>query len=449
MFLHFLTDDRERFETWTSLDTRSTSVGLLDNAIPMPVISGFQFLIATTPIGKLLKELKLADCIGTVAAIQIHIVPAWQSTLSVSWTFAFKEQLASHILRHLSFLLPQVQTQLRKIPLVPVAKLNGKETSTFASATELIDPSKRTLRDLCFENEEVLPKESFFSRFSMALKEIGLKTIVDEDLIESRVRCYSSGKYPVQDVRNRAQQLLASFAPLITASKQMDGSAVRSLAWLPTLDHNGTLSLKASTECRSPRSRLLVSAQLPILTTTVSPQWEACLGWDGLLPSHTLLSQLNYGIQEKDREIVDAVLRYISHNSIAGEVAEKLRDLRWVLGSNGSFYQPSKAFRRDGDRLQPYLVNVDQKFWQDHQKLLAIGETPQVRDLLAIQTMLESKTALDESDESVSNYLLSHTLQVYGMRSLNVSLHAGHWNILDFQFLAAIRVRKKELLICL
>ena len=54
--------------------------------------------------------------------------------------------------------------------MIPAARLNGKETSNFAFAAELIDPSVPELKDLCFDDEEMLPKESFFGKFNVALR---------------------------------------------------------------------------------------------------------------------------------------------------------------------------------------------------------------------------------------------------------------------------------------
>jgi sacsin len=75
--------------------------------------------------------------------------------------------------------------------MIPVSQLNGKETSGFAIAADLFDPSVLQLRELCFDDEEVIPKNSFFEKFRVALNGCGLKTAIDEGFVEQRVRCYA------------------------------------------------------------------------------------------------------------------------------------------------------------------------------------------------------------------------------------------------------------------
>jgi sacsin len=324
--------------------------------------------------------------------------------------------MAAFILRQFSFLSLEVQVKLQALPMVPVAQLNGKEASRFALAAELIDPSVPELKGLCFDDEEIFPKKSFFRNFSVALKGCGLKSAVDEAVVEHRVRCYANTKYPLSDIQERAQRLLRSACSWTSPLKEQEASDLRRLTWLPTVDLSGTPSLKASDECRGRRDRLLVSSQLPILTISISTEWEARLGWNNKLPGGILLSQLSFGIQKNDRQIVDAILSYISQNDLTEPLANAIMDLPCVLASSGLFIIPSQAFRPpkgsiDGcERLQPYLANVDRKFWQDHQDLLTrlkVGDRPHLSDLLKVQTRLEVKPVLEESDVAVAIEILN------------------------------------------
>ena len=300
--------------------------------------------------------------------------------------------------------------------MVPVTQLNGKETSRFALAAELIDPSVPELEGLCFDDEEIFPKKSFFRDFSVALKGCGLKSTVDEAVVEHRVRCYANTKHPLSDIQKRAERLLRSACSWTSPLKELGGSDLRRLMWLPTVDLSGTLSLKASDECRGRRDRLLVSSQLPILTISISTEWEARLGWNNQLPGGILLSQLSFGIQRKDRKIVDAVLTYISQYDPTEPLVNALMNLPCVLASSGLFVVPSQAFRPPKgsiggcERLQPYLANVDRTFWQDHQDLLTrlkVGDRLHLSDLLKVQTRLEAKPVLKESDVAVAIEILN------------------------------------------
>jgi sacsin len=78
--------------------------------------------------------------------------------------------------------------------------------------------------------------------------------------------------------------------------------------------------------------------------------------------------------------------------------------LPFVLVSSGLFIAPSQAFRAGCERLQPYLANVDNKFWQDHEDVLTrveVGERLHPNDQLKVQAILEAKPVLDEPDVAV------------------------------------------------
>jgi sacsin len=224
--------------------------------------------------------------------------------------------MAAFILRQFSSLSLDVQAELRELPMVPVTRRNGNEVSRFALAAGLIDRSNPELKGLCFDDEEIFPKRNFFRNFGVALKGCGLKSVVDEAVVKHRVRCYATTKYPLLDIQERAQRLLQSSCRWTSPLEELETSDLRRLKWLPTVDLSGTLSLKASNECRGHRQRLLVSSRLPILTISISTEWEARLGWNQKLSDSILLSQLKFGIQKKDRQIVDAVLAYISQDDL-------------------------------------------------------------------------------------------------------------------------------------
>lgn len=179
--------------TWTNLAVSSKTVGLLDGVKPVPEISGVQFIVATqsSPVQQLFQSLELGDSVNSVGMIQNYIIPAWQSQESENWTSHTKEQISDFIFGHFSVLSLLVQSKLRSLAMVPVAQLKGKETSTFALASQLLDPSVLELTGLCFDDEGVIPKESFFHKYKFALRGCGLKTVVDEDVVLQRVRCYA------------------------------------------------------------------------------------------------------------------------------------------------------------------------------------------------------------------------------------------------------------------
>ena len=399
--------------SWTNLDCCNKSIGLLDGINPVPEIENTQFVSASleSPWNKLFRNFALGECLDSKGLLQNVIVPAWENKKDRHWSTSCKEHLAEFVLGQFSLLSLDVQDRLRRIPMVPVSQLNGEETTRFALAEELIDPTVPELKGLCFDDEEIVPKQNFLRKFNAALKGCGLKTAVDEPVANHRICCYASTKHPLQEIEKRAQRLLKAPCQWTTPLENQGDAKLSCLQWLPVTDHSGTLILKASDECRGARDRLLVNSQLPILNTPISSEWERRLGWDKLLPRAILLSQLEYGIARKDREVVDAVLTYISQRDLTKTLAGSLMGLSCVLVSSGMFVEPSNAFRPPTgtnvscEGLQPYLANVENKFWQDHEevlKLLKIGDQLQLSDLLKVQSILESKSMLGESDVDVA-----------------------------------------------
>jgi sacsin len=295
--------------------------------------------------------------------------------------------------------------------MIPVSQLDGEQTPRFARAAELIDPSVPELKGLCFDDEEIRPKANFLRKFNAALKGCGLKTAVDESVVEHRIRCYASAKYPLQEIQKRAQKLLKSACVWTTSPENQVSSTLQRLKWLPVVDLAGNLSLKASGECRSRKDRLLVDSQLPILDISISTDWEKRLGWHKILPGQILLSQLKIGVLDKNRKVVGAVLTYISQNGLTETLVDSLTKIPCILVSSGMFVRPSHAFRPPTgsitgcERLQPYLANIDKNFWQDHEDLLTklkVGDQLQPSDLLKIQKILEAKSVLEDSDIAVA-----------------------------------------------
>lgn len=412
--------------TWTSLNYRQKSIGLLDGLIPIPSINGIQFLSAehSSSSKRLLEALQLGTFYNSVQVIQTCIVPEWEQKQSNDWTVSCKEQVAAFILSKFSMLPLDLQSRLQKLPIVPVTTLNSEAIRRFAIASELIDPTVPELRDLVFGSEEIFPKGKFLHNFSVALKGCGLRTIIDEAVVQQRLRCYSQLKYPTTEVQECVNNLLKS-APRWTTplNKLGDSSEIRCLRWLPTVDFQGNLLFKAANECRSYEDRLLVSSQIPLLQASISNDWKARLGWNKPLPTYVLLSQLKCGIEEANTKIVNAVLTYVMENSLSEMLTEELKNIPCVLGNNGLFVTPVRSFcpSKGGslscDRLHPYLVNVEHQFWNVHKQLLAaldIREKPSLWDLLEVQRVLEAKPLLDKADQAIAIEVIKLASQAQG-----------------------------------
>ncbi|KAG4439308.1 hypothetical protein IFR05_005183 [Cadophora sp. M221] len=443
--------------SWTSLRASETSIGLLDDTTRVPDIRGVQFIVATisSPQQQILEAWNLAPSLQSVDMIQDYIIPAWKSGMSDNWSTICKEQTAAYILGAFSSLSLSVQANLQFVPIVPIMDLNGHQSSKFACASELIDPSVAELTNLCFDDEEIVPKGSFFRDFHVALKGCGVKTSIDESVVQHRVKCYASGRYPPAEVQSRARILLQSSCRWTSSLEEQAGSEIRCLAWLPTVK-DGVRSLKNSSQCRGIKDRRLVSSRLPLLETPISEAWESRLGWHSIIPAPILFSQLQHGISQKSREIVDAVLCYISANSLVEALATELMTLQFIFIRSDFFVEPSQAFRpaklafQGCYGLQPYLANVDYKFWRDHEKLLiqlGVSDKPQPSDLLKLQDILEAKGKLDDHDTGVAIEILKMAASfprdsLLGLKVLGASGTFYHVGEIYYNDLGALRSKQ-------
>lgn len=400
---------------WTSLSASKLSNGLVDSIIPVPWMSDVQFLDAqwSSFSHKILADLGLATCLGTIDIIELYIIPAWESGKTSSWTNSCKEQVAELLLSQYSRLSVESRKVLRTLPMVPVMRINGDPTLKFSIAANLVDSSVSSLKGLFFDDEEVLPAQDFFDRFGMALKDCGLKTVVDETLVNGRIRSYASRNREPLQVQQRAHRLLESACNWSSPTASWE---LQQLEWLPVLDTEGTLALKAPKQCRGIKDRLLCGDQLHILEFPISVEWEKRLGWRDRLPNSVLLAQLTQSLGRNDRAVVDAVLIYIDREEQTEQLAKDLLELPCILTSTDIFVTPSRAFRPPTNitagfqRLHPYLGSVDNSFWYNHEKLLTklkIREMPSLEDLLSVQKLLESKTGLDDIDVVVAIEILN------------------------------------------
>ncbi|KAG0646208.1 hypothetical protein D0Z07_8415 [Hyphodiscus hymeniophilus] len=406
-------------QVWTSIQASESSIGLLDGVIAVPRLDKVQFL--TAPVSSLsyriLSGLKLAQCIRASALVENYIIPNWAS-LQKANTYSCREQAARLVVSQYSSLSSGCRVKLRKVPIIPVSRITGETTSRFSVAEDLVNPSVLGLKALFFDDEEVIPESDFFDQFKSLLNDIGLKTVVDEALVYSRARKFSSGSHPLSEIEPRANALLRSSSASSWSlfKPSSDRLEFRRQKWLPILDSEGTLQLQAPDQCRPIREQLLVSSQLPVFSFSVSAEWEELLGWRDVLPNNVLLGQLKHGIQASDRAIIDEVLTYVANNDQLPLLIGDLQALPCVLISKGGTYiLPSKAFRPPlkysarCDGLSPYLGNAEDSFWDKHRILLehmGIREKPSNSDLLTVQQTLESRTPLNEFDIGVAIELL-------------------------------------------
>ena len=117
------------------------------------------------------------------------------------------------------------------------------------------------------------------------------------------------------------------------------------------------------------------------------------------------MSQLVRSIDASDIPSVEQTLFYLDGNYVFEDYVRRLLGLKFIRSSNGLFISPAQACQDGGERLMPYLYNVDSRFWDDHVGIMTHANVPKISDLERlhdVQKALESKGALDEADLDVA-----------------------------------------------
>ena len=243
---HQLTPRRTLNSAWTSIKASKFSIGVLDGIIPVPQLGQVQFLDATlpSPSYKLLSDLDLAPCLRTSEVVESHIIPKWHDLHETRCSFSWKERVARLIVSQYHSVSPSCRTKLRSLPVIPVARIDGELTSKFSIAEHLISISSPGMKDIFFDDEEIVPENSFFGKFNSILYAMGLKTFVTEDLVSDRARKFASGNYEIREIEKRSYSLLQSPCSWLSPRKRWSSLDFRHHSWLPVLDLNGILQLK-------------------------------------------------------------------------------------------------------------------------------------------------------------------------------------------------------------
>ncbi|KAB8297704.1 hypothetical protein EYC80_001511 [Monilinia laxa] len=182
--------------TWIRLDSR-VQIGVDEKIATLPIFTDFQFLDAQV-VRQILQYQGLGVCKSAIEIIEGHILPAWKSNQECIWTPFTKEATAELMLRSYSDLSMDARMQIATLPIIPTQRINGTIALKFSTASTLIDPSIPEMREIFFEEEEVLPTDAAYEKFGFIYKSCGLKSTVDEAVAYDRARKFeSSGRGPL------------------------------------------------------------------------------------------------------------------------------------------------------------------------------------------------------------------------------------------------------------
>jgi sacsin len=397
--------------SWASLNGYSQVIGLQDD-VPMLSETRTIFLDARSETtSKFLTEFQLAACPSTMGLLKEFIISYWEEGRFEGLSISCGGYSARLLLSHFYNFDKHTQQRVASLPFIPACCLDGKTISKLTTAAELIDSASDLLRSLHFDDEEVYPVNWAIHEFRGVLIECGLQTSITQDLAKNRIRRFANAHSDLEMIWDRACTLLQSKVEwLLVADKEL-ASIIRRFEWLPAINCHGKKTLASTSNCRGLEDHLLVGLVHPLVKFDIMADWRQRLGWDEVISSATLVEQLKQGIEKDDAEIVNAVLKYIEVKGQSEVLFEKLVNLRCVMTQAGRFVSPQMAFHTGCKRLEPYLHNVNNNFWNNNSMLLSkldIKEKPSLEDLFRVQKELqrrpESKeeAILDERDVGIA-----------------------------------------------
>jgi sacsin len=389
----------------TDLTRNVVFVGM-KKLVPLPLSSNHVFLDATDECARsLFEDLHLVRCFDEVQILEELVIPALQDGGYEHMNSNFRLDVTELLFQNYFRLSPSAQGRVPSLSVVPLEEREEKKGLSFGCPVDIMDPHQSALGSLYFEDERMRPESHFYHRFSGVLASCGMIKKLDERLVLDRISVYERKQLPFDVVASRAEKLLQ--LPICEDSSRPNKftQSVRSCMWLPAQTRERSRSLTDAVECRDSDDQPLVGHVWLTLPFRVEREWRSILGWQDRIQVDVLMSQLDRSIDASDVHSVEQTLVYLDRHYKFEDYGERLSGLNFIRSSNGLFVSPAQACREGGERLMPYLHNVDLRFWDEHMGILTQVNIPRIPDLGRlhdVQNALESKGALKGADLDVA-----------------------------------------------
>lgn len=386
--------------------TRNIAFVGMRKLVPLPLSSTQVFLDATDEWARsLFEDLNLVRCLDEIQLLEELVIPALQESGYEHMISNFRLDVTELLFQNYFRLSTSAQACISSLPVVPLERRKEDQSLSFACPVDVVDPHQSALVSLYFEDEMTLPEMHFYHRFSGVLVSCGMMKRLDERLVLDRISTYARKQVPFDEVASRAEKLLQ--IPICADSSRLDEftQSVRNCVWLPAQSPERSHFLTNSLECRDSDEEPFVSRVWHTLPFRVEHSWRSILGWQNRIQVDVLMSQLVRSIDASDLHSVEQILFYLDRHYAFEDYVGRLLGLNFIRSSNGLLISPAQACREGGERLMPYLYNVDSRFWDDHIEIMTLAnvlEIPDLGRLHDVQKALESKGALNEADLDVA-----------------------------------------------
>ena len=310
------------------------------------------------------------------------------------------QDLLEMLLRNFYVCSADSQASIAMLPIIPLNMRGLGQSQKYAAAMSLIDPAVTALGEIFFDDEFFHPESGIYQDFAEPLKKCGLKTTLDRMIVIDRLNTYSSNRYSFEQLIPRVEALLQ-----LPLSKELRKDAeflqiISKKCWLPARSPDWTYQLTDPMNCRDQEDFHLIGQITPTLPFRVRHAWRLCFHWQDPIAPDRLVSQLAFGIEKSNLQIVNSVLLYIAKNSQRSEYLQLMKGMDVIWSSEKCFIKPGMAYQVGCHDLVPYLHNVEPSFWSTHSNLLAslgVHMSPTSQQLLEVQQQLESISPLSHT----------------------------------------------------
>lgn len=270
-------------------------------------------------------------------------------------------------------------------------------TGDLKAPRDLYDPASRNLQRLFFADEAVFPDLEILKDHYVVLKQCGLYTEINAEIIKSRIRYFEKTQLSLVDLKEKVSNLVQT--PLTT--HELNDHAfvtdIKSRRWIPAATGSAIEKLSPK-DCRPREFEDFVDQTHGLVDFSVSATWLQLLEWDKPISFGTLLKQISKFIEDDKPLEVQKVLDYVEKHCTPDEYVPHLTQMECIAGSQG-LYLPRHVFslaNRELSRLAPYMDILHPAV-----KLSAIHKNLGVRDELVLEDLLEIQDNILESGESL------------------------------------------------
>lgn len=253
--------------------------------------------------------------------------------------------LCKYAMRHFDHLDQWCKHILSQIDFVPVAEQVWKKPQ------DLVQPGS-TAAALYFDDEKVMPLDSFLKEYNAGLKFLGMATEITERIALDRIERYH--RVATEDIHRlelpqKVQHLFTHYPEPASLKDHY-----KDIQWVPAAGPDLALQLCSPRECLDKSCRNIAGYAIPIAEFDVGAAWRKTLGWTGVPRNSLIVGQIKGAVAAKDNTALFVLIERKYVNAVLPELTE----IAWIPGASGSYFRLEDVFM-DNAGFAPYIDVVD------------------------------------------------------------------------------------------